>query len=163
MNNGDWFSIAVVIVAFIAGYSIVSFFIKKMKSPHSSSATGEAQISHSKGEEVKFEGRTESGERSDSNRSRDSQNQHERWEGGQARRSSETWESHREEQRYARVLGLKSKVNAADVKRAYRELLAKYHPDKVNHLGEEFKRIAEARTREILHAYDYFRKKYDIK
>lgn len=89
--------------------------------------------------------------------------QHERWEQEQARRRSETWESQSEEQRYARVLGLRAKVTAADVKRAYRELLAKYHPDKVNHLGDEFKSIAEVRTREILEAYDYFRKKYDIR
>jgi len=30
-------------------------------------------------------------------------------------------------------------------------------------LGDEFKYIAEVKTREILEAYDYFRKKYDIK
>ena len=54
-------------------------------------------------------------------------------------------------------------VTAADVKRAYRELLAKYHPDKVNHLGDEFKSIAEVKTREILEAYEYFQKKYDIR
>jgi hypothetical protein len=30
MNNGDWFLFAVITVAFIAGYSIVSFIVKKI-------------------------------------------------------------------------------------------------------------------------------------
>ena len=76
---------------------------------------------------------------------------------------SEAWESQSEEEKYARVLGLSTMVTAADVRRAYRELLAKYHPDKVKHLGAEFTSIAEVRTLEILRAYDYFRKKYDIR
>jgi hypothetical protein len=41
--------------------------------------------------------------------------------------------------------------------------LAKYHPDKVKYSGVEFTSIEEVRTREILEAYDYFRKKYDIR
>jgi hypothetical protein len=46
--------------------------------------------------------------------------------------------------------------------------LRKFHvpkagKSKVNHLGAEFKSMAEARTQEILEAYDYFRKKYNIR
>lgn len=162
MNNGDWFLIAVVAVAFIAGYSIVSFIVKKIQSQHTATP-GEGQAGQSQQEETKSEGTTEDSARSNANHGGGRQDQHERWEQEQARRSSETWESQSEEQRYARVLGLRAKVTATDVKRAYRELLAKYHPDKVNHLGDEFKSIAEVRTREILEAYDYFRKKYDIR
>jgi DnaJ like chaperone protein len=76
---------------------------------------------------------------------------------------SEACESQSEEEKYARVLGLSTMVTAADVRRAYRELLTKYHPDKVKHLGAEFTSIAEVKTRKILEAYDYFRKKYDIR
>ena len=76
---------------------------------------------------------------------------------------SEAWETQSEEKKYARVLGLGTVITAAGVKQAYRELLAKYHPDEVNHLGVEFKNIAETKTRDILEAYNYFRKKYDIR
>jgi hypothetical protein len=161
MNNEDWFLIAVVVVAFIAGYSIVSFIIKKMKSQQHTTTPGEGQAGESQQEEAKSDSTRADSAYSDSNHSRDSQDQHERWE--QAHQRRETWESQGEEQRYASVLGLRDKFTATDVKRAYRELLAKYHPDKVNHLGDEFKYIAEVKTREILEAYDYFRKKYDIK
>ncbi len=128
MNNADWFLIAVVAVAFIAGYSIVSFIVKKIKSQHQTATTGDGQGGQSQDEA-----------------------------------KSDAWESQSEEERYARVLGLSTMITATDVKRAYRELLAKYHPDKVNHLGNEFKRIAEVKTREILEAYDYFREKYHIR
>lgn len=129
MNNGDWFLIAVVTVAFIAGYSIVSFIVKKINSQKKTTATGERKTDQSQRQEAK----------------------------------SDSWESQSEEERYARVLGLSTMFTATDVKRVYRELLAKYHPDKVNHLGAEFKSIAEVRTREIVEAYDYFRKKHDIR
>jgi DNA-directed RNA polymerase subunit RPC12/RpoP len=67
-----------------------------------------------------------------------------------------------EDQKHAKALGLRGRVKTSDVKRAYRELLAKYHPDKVSHLGDEFKQIAEQKTREVLAAYEYFRRKYNI-
>lgn len=65
-----------------------------------------------------------------------------------------------EEARHAAVLGLAGEITPAEVKRAYRELLTKYHPDKVSHLGAEFHRLAEERTREIIAAYAYFKNKY---
>jgi hypothetical protein len=76
--------------------------------------------------------------------------------------SAQTRDTQTEDQRYEHVLGLKGKVAASDIRKAYREMLAKYHPDKVNHLGDEFIRIAEQKTREIIAAYEYFCKKYDI-
>jgi hypothetical protein len=163
MNNVDWFLVAVVAVAFIAGYTIVSFIVKKMKSQQYTATPGEGQARQSQQEEAKSEGTTAGSARSDTNHGGGRQEQQERWEREQARQSSETWASQSEEQRYARVLGLEASVTAADVKQAYRILLSKYHPDKVSHLGDEFKRIAEVKTREILEAYDYFRKKYGIR
>lgn len=62
--------------------------------------------------------------------------------------------------RYSRILGLKGKVTINDIKERYKELIAKYHPDKVQHLGEEFQSIAEQKTKEINQAYEYFKKKY---
>ncbi len=52
-----------------------------------------------------------------------------------------------------RVLGLAPGASAEEIRQAYRELAAKYHPDKVQHLGEEFQRLAEQRFKEIQAAY----------
>lgn len=57
------------------------------------------------------------------------------------------------------VLGLEPGANMDAVKKAYRKLSMKYHPDKVRHLGDEFKEIAETKMKDINSAYDYFKKK----
>ncbi len=65
-----------------------------------------------------------------------------------------------EEQYYA-VLGLQSGADFVTIKKAYRKLSMQYHPDKVGHLGEEFKSVAEEKMKEINAAYDYFKKKHN--
>lgn len=67
-----------------------------------------------------------------------------------------------EEQYYA-VLGLESGADFSSIKKAYRKLSMQYHPDKVGHLGDEFKRVAEEKMKEINIAYDFFEKKYNNK
>ena len=51
MNNDNWFLIAVVTVAFIVGYSIVSFIVKKVKPQQQTGTPGEGQASQSQEEE----------------------------------------------------------------------------------------------------------------
>ncbi len=51
------------------------------------------------------------------------------------------------------ILGVAPGAPADEVKRAYRQLAAKYHPDKVTHLGREFRELAEQRFKEIQQAY----------
>jgi len=51
------------------------------------------------------------------------------------------------------VLGIERNATEGEIKRAYRQLANKYHPDKVHHLGEEFKKLAEQRFKEIEEAY----------
>ena len=51
------------------------------------------------------------------------------------------------------VLGVERGATAGEVKAAYRRLASQYHPDKLSHLGEEFKMLAERRFKEIQEAY----------
>lgn len=61
------------------------------------------------------------------------------------------------EQHYA-VLGLQKGADMEEIKKAYRKLSMQYHPDKVRHLGEEFRTVAEEKMKEINQAYDFFKK-----
>ncbi len=52
------------------------------------------------------------------------------------------------------VLGISSSATDDEVKKAYRRLAMKYHPDKVESMGEEVKKNAEAQFRKINEAYE---------
>ncbi len=60
---------------------------------------------------------------------------------------------------YYAILGLKPGADKDAIKKAYRKLSMKYHPDKVRHLGEEFRAVAEEKMKEINGAYDFFKNK----
>jgi DnaJ like chaperone protein len=51
------------------------------------------------------------------------------------------------------ILGVSQHATQDEIKQAYRLLAGKYHPDKVSHLGEEFRAMAENRFKEIQAAY----------
>jgi len=51
------------------------------------------------------------------------------------------------------ILGVNRHASTAEIKNAYRKLANKYHPDKVEHLGEEFKELAEKKFKDIQQAY----------
>ena len=55
------------------------------------------------------------------------------------------------------VLEIDRNASPEDIKNAYRRLAGQYHPDKVMHLGDEFKALAEKRFKEILQAYNQLR------
>jgi DnaJ like chaperone protein len=61
--------------------------------------------------------------------------------------------------RHYAVLGLEPGASFEEAKKAYRKLSMQYHPDKVRHLGEEFRKVAEEKMKEINVAYDYLEKK----
>ena len=52
-----------------------------------------------------------------------------------------------------KILGIDRSASQEDIKHAYRLLAGKYHPDKVEHLGDEFKALAEKRFKDIQKAY----------
>ena len=52
-----------------------------------------------------------------------------------------------------RTLGVSPGDDEETIKRAYREMLGRYHPDRVQHLGEEFREMAARRTRAITGAW----------
>lgn len=54
---------------------------------------------------------------------------------------------------YYELLELEASASAEDVKRAFRLQIARYHPDKVQHLGREFQAMAAARAAELTEAY----------
>lgn len=53
-----------------------------------------------------------------------------------------------------RVLGLDRSATIEEVKRRYLELSAKYHPDKVSHLGKELIDLAHRKFVEVSKAYE---------
>lgn len=67
--------------------------------------------------------------------------------------SSNTNEEYHAEGPYS-VLGLDSSATDDEVKKAYRRLAMKYHPDRVENLGEEVRRNAEEQFKKINDAYE---------
>ena len=57
------------------------------------------------------------------------------------------------------VLGIERGASQEEIKSAYRRLAIKYHPDKLGHLGDEFKALAEKRFKEIQVAYQELKSK----
>ena len=51
------------------------------------------------------------------------------------------------------VLGVDRGASPEEIKQAFRNLANKYHPDKVSHMGDEFRELAEKRFKEIQEAY----------
>ncbi len=67
---------------------------------------------------------------------------------------------------YYELLGVAPAAPADEIKRAFRREIARYHPDKVQHLGPEFQEIAATRAAELTEAYRILmdpqaRQKYD--
>ncbi len=52
-----------------------------------------------------------------------------------------------------RILEIEPGADEETVKKAYRRMANRYHPDKVNHLGEDFLKVAEGKFKAINEAY----------
>ncbi len=62
-----------------------------------------------------------------------------------------------------KILEIDSTVSDDEVKKAFRNMAKKYHPDKVGHLGEDFKKVANEKFRKVQEAYDKVKKERGIK
>jgi curved DNA-binding protein CbpA len=67
---------------------------------------------------------------------------------------------------FYQLLEIAPSAGADEVKRAFRVQIARYHPDKVQHLGREFQEMAAKRAAELTEAYrilssDHLRAEYD--
>ncbi len=57
-----------------------------------------------------------------------------------------------------KILEVEPTASDDEVKKAYRRMAVKYHPDKVEHLGPDFQKIAQEKFKEINAAYDGIKK-----
>jgi DnaJ like chaperone protein len=57
-----------------------------------------------------------------------------------------------------KVLGLEPNATDEEVKKAYRQMAVRYHPDKVAQMGEEYQKGAKEKFQKVQEAYDNIRK-----
>ena len=61
-----------------------------------------------------------------------------------------------------RILEIEPDASVDEIKKAYRKMAKKYHPDRVIHLGEEHRKGAETKFREVQEAYEQLQKEKDF-
>lgn len=62
-----------------------------------------------------------------------------------------------------KILEIEKSATDAEVKKAYRRMAVKHHPDKVSHLGEEFKKAAKEKFLKVQEAYESIKKERGMK
>jgi DnaJ like chaperone protein len=61
-----------------------------------------------------------------------------------------------------KILEIKRSASDDEVKKAYRRMAMKYHPDKVSHLGDDYKKSADEKFRKVNEAYQKIKKERNI-
>ena len=58
-----------------------------------------------------------------------------------------------------KILEVDANVSDEEVKKAYRKMAVKYHPDKVDGMGEDVRKAAEEKFKRLQEAYENIKKK----
>ncbi|MDQ1332356.1 MAG: DnaJ like chaperone protein, partial [Bacteroidota bacterium] len=61
-----------------------------------------------------------------------------------------------------KILEIDKSAANDEVKKAYRRMAMKYHPDKVSHLGEDFKKTADEKFKKVNEAYEKIKKERNM-
>ena len=61
-----------------------------------------------------------------------------------------------------KILGIRNGTSPREIRRAYLDMVQKYHPDKVFNLADEYKVIAEEKMKEINAAYDLLKERVQL-
>ena len=61
-----------------------------------------------------------------------------------------------------KILEIDPNVSDEEVKKAYREMAKKYHPDKVSYLGEDFQQAAKDKFQKVNEAYEEIKKQRNM-
>ncbi len=62
-----------------------------------------------------------------------------------------------------KILEIEQNATEEEIKKAYRRMAVKYHPDKVSHMGEEYKEAAKEKFQKVQQAYENIKKSKGIK
>ena len=61
-----------------------------------------------------------------------------------------------------KVLGVSSNASDEEIKKAYRKMAVKYHPDKVSQMGEDVQKAAKEKFQKLNAAYETIKKQRGI-
>jgi DnaJ like chaperone protein len=61
-----------------------------------------------------------------------------------------------------KILEVAPSVSNEEIKKAYRSIAMKYHPDRVNHLGDDFRKTAEEKFKKANEAYEKIKKERNM-
>jgi DnaJ like chaperone protein len=62
-----------------------------------------------------------------------------------------------------KILEIHNSASDEELKKAYKKMAVKFHPDKVSHLGEEYQQDAKEKFQKVQQAYESIKKQRGIK